>query len=31
MVGPKVLTEAEIQEGLERHPGWELREGRLRR
>lgn len=31
MVEPKILTEAEIQEGLARLPGWELREGRLRR
>ena len=31
MAEPKVLSEAEVQEGLAALPGWELREGRLRR
>ncbi|MEX0801629.1 MAG: 4a-hydroxytetrahydrobiopterin dehydratase [Dehalococcoidia bacterium] len=31
MAEPKVLSESEIQEGLARLPGWELREGRLRK
>ena len=31
MAEPRVLSEAEVQEGLAALPGWELREGRLRR
>ena len=31
MAEPKVLSEAEVQEGLAALPGWELRDGRLRR
>lgn len=31
MVEPRILAEDEIREGLARLPGWELREGRLRR
>ncbi len=31
MVEPKVFSEVEVQGGLEGLPGWELRDGRLRR
>ena len=31
MAEPKVLSESEIQDGLSRLPGWELRDGRLRK
>ena len=31
MAEPRVLSEAEVQEGLAALPGWELREGRLRK
>ncbi len=31
MAEPRVLTDAEVQAGLADLPGWELRDGRLRR
>ncbi len=31
MAGPRVLNEAEVQEGLAGLSGWELRDGRLRK
>lgn len=31
MAEPRVLSEAEVQEGLTGLPGWELRDGRLRK
>lgn len=31
MAEPKVLSDSEIQDGLSRLPGWELRDGRLRK
>lgn len=31
MAEPRVLSESEIQDGLTRLPGWELRDGRLRK
>jgi 4a-hydroxytetrahydrobiopterin dehydratase len=31
MAEPRVLSEAEVQEGFGRLPGWELRDGRLRK
>jgi 4a-hydroxytetrahydrobiopterin dehydratase len=31
MAEPRVLSESEVQDGLSRLPGWELRDGRLRK
>lgn len=31
MTAPRVLSDAEVGDGLARLPGWELRDGRLRR
>ncbi len=31
MAGPKILSEVEVEEGLRKLPGWELRDGRLRK
>ena len=31
MAGPRVLSQAEVQDGLTKLPGWELRDGRLRK